>query len=52
LFSKEEIATAIKVINEVAGAPSVGAIADLIKEIEKASTPAKDVRTVEPKETR
>lgn len=52
MFSKEEIATAIKVINAVAGEPGVGAIHDLIKEIEKASTDAKNVRTVEPKETR
>lgn len=50
--TKEEFETAIKVINEVAGSPEVGVIAELVKDIQKASAPTKDVRTVEAKETR
>ncbi len=50
--TKEEFETAIKVINEIAGAPESGAIAELVTEIKKASAPAKEVRVAEPKETR
>lgn len=50
--TKEEFETAIKVINEIAGSPDVGVIADLLKDIEKASAPAKEVRVTEAKETR
>jgi len=52
MFTKEEIETAIKVINQVSGEPSVGIIADLIKDIRNVSAPAKEVRVTEPKETR
>lgn len=50
--TKEELETAIKVINEIAGDPEVGVIADLVKDIRKASAPAKEVRVTEAKETR
>ena len=48
---KEDADIAIKVINEVAGSPDSGAIAELIKDI-KSSTLAKEVRVVEAKEIR
>lgn len=50
--TKEELETAIKVINEIAGDPEVGVIADLVKDIRKASAPGKEVRVTEAKETR
>ena len=50
--TKEEIEIAVKVINEVAGSPEIGAIADLIKELKDSSVPAKEVRITEAKETR
>jgi len=50
--TKEEYETAIKVINEIAGSPSSGVIADLVKDIASASAPAKEVRVTEAKETR
>lgn len=52
MATKEEFETAIKVINEVAGNPDSGVIAELVKDIVKASAPAKEVRVAEPKETR
>lgn len=50
--TKEEIEIAVKVINEVAGAPEIGVIADLVKDIKGSSVPAKEVRVTEAKETR
>jgi hypothetical protein len=52
MFTKEEIETAIKVINEVSGSPEVGAVAELVKEIKGSSVPAKEIRVTEAKETR
>ena len=53
MFTKEEIETAIKVINEFAGTPDVGVIAELVKDIRKSSdAPTKEVRVTEAKETR
>jgi hypothetical protein len=53
MFTPEEIAAAIKVIDKVAGSPDSGAIADLIKDIRNFDTkPTKEVRVVEAKETR
>jgi hypothetical protein len=57
MATKEEIAVAVKVINEVAGSPDSGVIADLVKNIEKSETnsdksAAKEVRVVEAKEIR
>lgn len=57
MATKEEIDVAVKVINEVAGYPDSGLIADLIKDIAKAETnsdksAAKEVRVVEAKEIR
>jgi hypothetical protein len=50
--TKEEFETAIAVINEIAGSPDSGVIADLVNDIRKASAPAKEVRVTEAKETR
>lgn len=53
MFTKDEIETAIKVINQIAGNPDVGVIAELVKDIRKSSdAPTKEVRVTEPKETR
>jgi hypothetical protein len=56
MATKEEIAVAVKVINEVAGSPDSGLIADLIKDIEKSGADSakatNEVRIVEAKETR
>jgi hypothetical protein len=50
--TKEDIAVAIAVIDEVAGAPESGVIAELKKQIEAAGIPTKEVRVASPKETR
>jgi hypothetical protein len=50
--TKEEYEIAIKVINEVAGSPDSGLIAELVKDIAEKSAPAKEVRVTEAKETR
>jgi len=50
--TKDEIEVAVKVINEIAGAPESGVIADLIKDIEKSGIAAKEVRVASAKETR
>lgn len=53
MFSKDEVETAIKVINTIAGNPDVGVIAELVKDIRKSSdAPTKEVRVTEAKETR
>lgn len=61
MATKEQIEIAVKVINEVAGSPDSGAIAELVKEIQKSGNKpevknfdnaAKEVRVVESKETR
>jgi hypothetical protein len=57
MATKEQIEIAVKVINEIAGSPDSGAIADLIKEMQKTEVKtdniaAKEVRIVEAKETR
>lgn len=56
MATKEQIEIAIAVINEVAGSPDSGAIADLVKSISKfkdSDKPAnKEVRVVEAKEIR
>jgi hypothetical protein len=52
MATKEEIAIALKVIEEVSGAPEVGLIADLVKEIKKSGDATKEVRVVSSKETR
>jgi len=51
MASKEDIATAIEVIKEVAGDPEVGAVKELI-DLLNSSTSAKEVRVVAVKETR
>lgn len=55
--TKDELDIAIKVINEVAGTPDSGLIAELVKAIATTETDsdklaAKEVRIVEAKETR
>jgi hypothetical protein len=52
MATKEELAIAAKVIKEVAGDPTVGAVKDLIDVIETFVSPAKEVRVTEVKETR
>lgn len=52
MFTKEEIETAIKVINQVSGEPSVGIIADLIKDIRNASAPVIEKRVTSAEEKR
>ncbi len=52
MFTKEEIELAVKVINEVAGAPESGVVADLVEEIKKSGVPTKEVRVTGAKETR
>lgn len=54
MASKDEILNAVKIVNEYAGKPTVGVIADLLKALEDSttSTPAKEVRVVEAKEQR
>jgi len=57
MATKEQIEIAIKVINDVAGSPDSGAIAELVKDIRKSAenfdtVAAKEVRIVEAKETR
>lgn len=57
MATKEQIEIAVKVINEIAGSPDSGAIADLLKEMQKPevktdNTATREVRIVEAKETR
>lgn len=53
MASHEEIKAAVKIVGDFAGNPDVGVIAELLKALEaSASTPTKEVRVVEPKETR
>jgi hypothetical protein len=56
MATKEQIEIAVKVINEIAGSPDSGLIAELVKDIQKSEvktdTAAKEVRIVEAKETR
>jgi hypothetical protein len=50
--TKEELEIAIRVINEFAGEPDSGVIAELVRDLKKSSAPAKEVRVTEAKETR
>jgi len=54
MATKSELETAIKVINEVAGTPDSGIIAELVKELASKTSeqPTKEARVVEVKETR
>jgi hypothetical protein len=57
MATKEQIEIAIKVINDIAGSPDSGAIAELVKDIRKSeenfdTSATKEVRIVEAKETR
>lgn len=50
--SKDEIEIAVKVINEIAGTPDSGLIAELVKEIKSSGAPTPEKRVIEAKETR
>lgn len=50
--TKDEYETAVKVIKHVALDPEIGVIAELVKDIQRASASDKEVRVVEAKETR
>lgn len=52
MATKEEIEIAIRVVDEFAGSPDSGVVAELIRRMKESSTPAKEVRVVEAKETR
>jgi hypothetical protein len=52
MATKEELEIAIRIINEFAGEPDSGVIAELVRDLKKSSAPAKEVRVSEPKETR
>lgn len=52
MATKEELEVAIRVVTEVAGDPTVGAVKELIDLLKNSATPAKEVRVVEPKEKR
>ena len=56
MASKDEVLSAVQIVREFAGNPSVGVVAELLKDLEdsvtkKVSTPA-EVRVVDVKETR
>lgn len=52
MATNEELEIAIRVVREASGNPDIGAIAELIKQLEASAVAPKDVRTVAPKETR
>lgn len=52
MATKDEIELAIKLINEQAGSPESGPIADLIRQLKSLDTRAKEVRVIETKEKR
>jgi hypothetical protein len=56
MATKEQIEIAVNVINEIAGSPDSGPIAELVKDLQKSETKTdnatKEVRIVEAKETR
>ena len=52
MANASDIKTAITVIKEVAGDPTVGAIKELIDLLENSSAPVKEDRVVSAKETR
>ncbi len=52
MATKDEIESAVKLIKEIAGDPSSGAIKELIDAIANSATPAKEVRVKAVEETR
>lgn len=52
MATKEEIETAVKLIKEVAGDPSMGAVKELIDLLERSGEATKEVRVNTVKETR
>lgn len=52
MATNDEIEIALKVITEAAGDPTVGPIAELVKQLKDSSQAAKEVRVVEAKEKR
>lgn len=51
-YSKDEILNAVAIVRDLAGSPDVGVIAEFLNDLVKVSTPTKEVRVVESKETR
>jgi hypothetical protein len=49
--TKDEILNAVKIVDEFAGNPDSGVVADLLRDL-KASVPTKEVRVTDVKETR
>jgi hypothetical protein len=52
MATKEELEIAIRIINEFAGEPDSGVIAELVRDLKKSSAPVKEIRVTESKETR
>lgn len=59
MATKDEILAAVKIVDDFAGNPTVGAVAELLRDLTdsatvtvKTSTPANEVRVVDVKETR
>jgi len=55
MATPEEIKAAVKIVDDFAGNPGVGVIADLLKDLAKSaetSVPTKEVRVTDVKETR
>jgi hypothetical protein len=54
MATPEEIKAAVKIVDDFAGNPIVGVVAELLKDLEASavSTPAKEARVIEIKETR
>lgn len=50
--TKDELEHAAKIVADFTGNPDSGVIADLIRDLKKAATPAPEKRVVESKETR
>ena len=53
MATREEIASAVKIVGDFAGNPEIGVVAELLRDLTaSASLPTKEVRVTEVKETR
>lgn len=52
MATKEEIEIAVRVVSDVAGDPTVGAVKELIDLLKASADTTKEVRVIEPKEKR
>jgi hypothetical protein len=52
MATKEELEIAIRVINEFAGEPIIGVVAELVRDLKNSSASVKEIRVTESKETR